>query len=143
MDSFRRVLSWTILTLVILLANRSSQAGIFALDDGERLSEQLGRAAKQLRRSSATELTISYQPKKGVDQHYTVELAKVRYQPHPPFEPPYPGLTVWVEKGPGGFCNAHVRYVGVPRALKITKYGSPVEIVLQKSVDEIDVVSLR
>jgi hypothetical protein len=61
--------------LVPLTANQTSQAGIFSLDEGERLSEQIGRAAKQLQKSSATEKTVIYRPKMGVEQHYTVSLS--------------------------------------------------------------------
>jgi hypothetical protein len=132
------------LALVLSVATTSACAGIFSLDEGERLSEQIGHAAQQLRKSSATEMTITYTPRQGVNQRYTVGLAKVRYQPHPPFEPPYPGLTVTVEKGNGGFCNYHVKYVGVPKSLNISKNGAPTQILLRKvSDDEIDVISLR
>jgi hypothetical protein len=140
----RRVTFWFVVLVMALVAGgQSLSAGIFSLDEGERLSEQIGRAAKKLQKSSETELTITYTPKMGVDQHYSVMLAKVRYQPHPPFDPPYPGLAVTVEKGNGGFCNAHVKYVGVPRELNISKYGSPTEVVLRKVGDEVDVVELR
>jgi hypothetical protein len=114
-------------------------AGIFSLDEGERLSEQIGKEADKLRRSSNTESVVIYVPKKGVDQHYSVGLAKVRYQPHPPYAPPYPGLTVTVEEGHGGFCNAHVKHVGVPRNFDVNKFGESTEIVLKKIGDEIDV----
>jgi hypothetical protein len=132
-----------VLVSLFCAAREGALAGIFSLDEGERLSEQIAKAAKQLRRSPATELVLVYQPKMGVDQHYNVGLAKVRYQSHPPFDPPYPGLTVTVEKGHSGFCNAHVRYVGVPRNLGISKFGSSTEITLEKVGDEIDVVSVR
>jgi hypothetical protein len=84
-----------------------------------------------------------YQPREGIDQHYSVGLAKARFQPKPPYDPPYPGLTVIVEKGQGGFSNYHVKFVGVPKSLGVQKYGISTEIVLSKVADEIDVVSLR
>lgn len=113
------------------------------MDEGERLSEQIGGAARKLRNSRLSELTLTYRPRKGVDQHYGVMLAKARYQPHPPLAPPYPGLAVTVEKGNGGFSNYHVRFAGVPQALEIHKYREPTEILLRKVGGEIDVVSLQ
>ena len=147
MSSFRvkrRPYTLALVAVLILNAAASVSAGIFSLDEGERLSEQIGHAAQQLRKSSASEMTITYMPKKGTDQHYNVGLAKVRYQPHPPYEPPYPGLTVTVEKGHSGFCTYHVKYVGVPRNLGINKFQASTEILLRKvGDDEIDVISLR
>jgi len=122
---------------------QSSPAWPFQLDEGERLSAQIAAAAGKLQNSGSAEVTIIYRPAKGVDRHYRVNLAKVRYQPHPPFDPPYPGLTVYVEKGQGGFSNYHVRFVGVPRSLEIQKYGEATEIGLRKVGAEIDVLSLR
>jgi len=130
--------------LIVLSTGRQpAVAAPFRLDEGERLSEQIARAAKHLQRSSDSEMTILYRPRQGVQQHYKVELAKVRWQPHPPMEPPYPGLAVTVEKGSGGYCDAHVKAVGVPIALRIEKFGEPTEIVLRKAGNEVDVVALR
>ena len=118
-------------------------AGIFTPDEGERLSEQIAKAAKQMLDTHVNEMTIVYTPRKGVDQQYSVQLAKVAYQPHPPMKPPYAGLTVTVDKGTGGFCNRHVLFVGVPRSWNLTKRGAPTEIVLRKTGNEIDVVDVR
>ena len=147
MSSFRTNLRPRIAAIcfaLILTGTSTAPASIFSLDEGERLSEQIGHAAQRLRKSPDTEMTITYTPHQGVDQQYSLSLAKVRYQPHPPFEPPYPGLTVTVQKGSSGFCNYHVKYVGVPRDLNISKYQAPTEILLRKvGNDEIDVISLK
>jgi hypothetical protein len=128
---------------LILSATSFLCAGIFMLDEGERLSEQIANAAKRMRDTHVNEMTIVYTPRKGVDQRYSVQLAKVEYQPHPPMKPPYAGLTVTVDKGTGGFCNRHVLFVGVPRSWSLTKRGAPTEIVLRKTGNEIDVVDVR
>jgi hypothetical protein len=139
----RRIAALLVVLIAVCAGSQPARAWPFHLDEGERLSEQIARAANHLQRSSDSEMTITYRPREGVQQHYTVFLAKVRWQPHPPFESPYPGLTVTVEKGNGGFCNAHVKAVGVPESLQIKKFGEPTEIVLRKAGNEIDVVALR
>jgi hypothetical protein len=113
-----------VVAALILLAPSFLYAGIFALDEGERLSEQIANAAKQMRNTHANEMTIIYTPRKGVDQRYSVQLAKVEYQPHPPMKPPYAGLMVTGDKGTSGFCNRHVLFVGVPRSWNLMKRGA-------------------
>jgi hypothetical protein len=129
--------------LLALLPAPQLTAWIFQIDEGERLCEQIANAAKHMRTSNTDELTIVYAPKKGVDQRYSVQLAKVAYHPHVPMDPPYAGLTVLVDKGHGGFCNRHVLFVGVPRSWNLTKRGAPTTILLRREGDEIDVIDVR
>jgi hypothetical protein len=141
--SQQKVRFGVIVAALILSSTSFVFAGIFRLDEGERLSEQIANAAKHMRDTHVNEMTIVYTPRQGVNQSYSVQLAKVAYQPHPPMKPPYAGLTVVVDKGTGGFCNRHVLFVGVPRSWNLTKRGAPTEIVLRKTGNEIDVVDVR
>lgn len=135
-----------ILALVIGIAfilGVPSRAG-FLTDEGDRLSLQIARTATRLRNSEGHEATVVYRPRAGIYQRYRIVIAKADWQPHVPLKPPFPGLTVWVEKGHGGFCNYHVRFAGVPRTLEIQKNGASTELVLRKTANGIiEVVDLR
>lgn len=120
-------------------------AGACLLDDeGVRLGRKLGDAAAQLRRSSATELVLTYEPRSGVKQKYSVGLGKMVWCPTPPCLQNMGGLTVSMgPKGRGGSTTIHARYVAVPTPLIIHKEGEPTRLVLRKIADTIAVVALR
>jgi hypothetical protein len=79
-------------------------------DAGSRLSVAIGDAAEGLAADSASERTLVWAPLRGVTQRYTVEIAVARVCPGPPtscvvMPADNGGLTVWVERGRGGFSN--------------------------------------
>ena len=114
-------------------------------DEGSRLSVAIGESAHDLATASASERTLVWTPLRGVTQRYTIEIAVARVCPAPCTGMPADngGLTVWVERGRGGFSNYHVGFVNVPVRLRVEKHDTPVTIVLRKTAGGIDVVALR
>ena len=112
-------------------------------DEGVWLGERIGDAAERLRRSSQTELVFAYVPRAGADQRYSIGVGKSVWCPAPPCYENEGGLTVSVERGRHGSTTYHTRFVAVPTALKIAKFGQPTQVVLRKNKGAIELVELR
>jgi hypothetical protein len=115
-----------------------------ARDEGERLGEMISNGAQQLTYSNDDEAVLRYVPRSGINQHYWVSVGAGRRCP----ERPCPGselswLTVHTEGRDSGADYSYQRYVSVPRPLKVMKVRAPVEIVLRKNGDDVELVELR
>lgn len=128
--------------VIVVLCCSFLGCGVFG-DEGVWLGEKIASAAEQLRHSTQAELVISYAPKAGVDQRYSVGVGKSVWCPAPPCYENRGGLTVQVEHGRHGSTTYHTTFVAVPRPLEVHKVGQPTQVVLRKNKDVIELVELR
>jgi len=115
-----------------------------ARDEGERLGEMISDGAQQLTYSNDDESILRYVPRSGSNQHYWVSVGagrRCQERPCPGSEQSW--LTVHTEGRDSGADYSYQRYVTVPRPLKVVKLRAPVEIVLRKNGDEVELVELR
>ena len=115
-------------------------------DNATHLADLLEKGAKELRRSSARELVVHYEPLEGLTDDYEVNFVRMP-------EPTKLDLLGNVVGGGGGYLvvtgsrhggtSYHERFVFVPRDLRRQKHAAPMEILLRKSGDQIEVVELR
>lgn len=112
-------------------------------DEGVWLGEKIGSAADELRHSTQTELVISYAPRSGVNQQYSIGIGRTVWCPAPPCRENQGGLTVEVEHGRHGSTTYYSRFVAVPKPLEIHKTGQPTQLILRKNKDVIELVELR
>ena len=115
-----------------------------ARDEGERLGTMISDGAQQLAYSNDDELVLRYFPRSGMDQHYWVSVGagkRCAERPCPGSEQSW--LTVHTEGRDSGADYSYQRYVSVPRPLKVIKVRAPVEILLRKNGDDVELVELR
>jgi len=129
--------------LVIIALGAVSACSPLLGDEGEWLGEKIGDAANRLRRSSQSELVMSYAPQSGSDQRYSIGIGKSVWCPTPPCLENNGALTVEVERGRHGSTTYHMKFVAVPKPLEIHKSGKATQLVLRKNGDVIELVQLR
>ena len=115
-----------------------------ARDEGEYLGQQIADAAQQLAASNDDELIFRYTPRSGANQKYWVAIGAGKICPDPPCA--WSGkswLIVHTQGRDSGSDFYYQRFVTVPRPLRISKDHAPVEVVLRKIGDEIQLVDLR
>jgi hypothetical protein len=115
-----------------------------ARDEGQRLGEVLSDGAQQLAYSNDEELVLRYVPRSGMGQHYWVSVGAGKRCPERPCAGSEQSwLTVHTEGRDSGADYSYQRYVSVPRPLKVIKVRAPVEVVLRKNGDEVELIELR
>ena len=115
-----------------------------ARDEGEYLGQQIADAAQQLAASNDDELIFRYTPRSGANQKYWVAVGAGKICPDPPCA--WSGkswLIVHTQGRDGGADFSYQRFVTVPRPLRVTKDRAPVEVVLRKINDEVQLMDLR
>lgn len=124
------------LRLVLLLA---VAACAFREDDSERLARQLQAGASALRNSASDEIVVRYVPAEGMAQPYEVHLGRSE-STATPFD--HEG-RLYVTSSRAGSTTMHRHFVLVPRELHIARSNAPVEVVLRKNGNHVEVVALR
>jgi hypothetical protein len=115
-----------------------------ARDEGDYLASQISDAAQRLAVSNDDQIILRYAPRSGQDQTYWVSVGVGPRCDNPPCSSDGKSwLTVHTEGRDGGVSYAYQRYAAVPRPLKVTRRGAPVEITLRKVDGEIQIVDLR
>ncbi len=136
----RRLLKFAVIAAIVIVILALGGAR----NEGEYLSDQIAEAAQQLAVSNDDALTVYYEPRSGVDQSYWVAVgAGPRCPDRNCALQQDSWLTVHTEGRDSGISYSYQRFVAVPRPLKISKRGAPVEIVLRKIGDEVQLVDLR
>ncbi len=110
-------------------------------DDATHLAYTLKRGARQLIWSSKTKVSVSYEPLKGINQTYFVEINSTIPSSNPDSIQYGGGIRVGVQNTET-FTSYHQRFVVVPIRLYIDKKDSATVIVLKKNGKKIEVAGL-
>ena len=115
-----------------------------ARDEGEYLGQQIADASQQLAASNDDELIFRYTPRSGANQKYWVAVGAGKICPDPPCSRSSKSwLIVHTQGRDSGADFYYQRFVTVPRPLRVSKDHAPVEVVLRKIGDAVQLVDLR